>query len=218
MPGANRQWKEQAMITVHHLNDSRSQRILWLLEDIGQPYEIVQHQRDAVTSLAPPGLKAVHPLGKSPVIVDKGVVIAESGTIIDHLAQTYAPHLARTINDPDYVAYSHWLHFAEGSAMLPFLLALYVGRLGDAGAPLQPRIGAEIDNHLSYMNASLANKPYFVGPDITAADYQMSFVAEIAKPQGRLANYPHIAAWLERLQARPGYQAALEKGGPYRFG
>ncbi len=206
------------MITVHHLNDSRSQRILWLLEDIGVPYEIVQHKRDAVTNLAPPELKAVHPLGKSPVIVDGDVVVAESGAIIEYLVQTYAPQLARTKGDSDYVRYLHWLHFAEGSAMLPFLLALYVGRLAEAGAPLHPRIFGEIDNHLSYMNTELSGRDYFVGPDITAADYQMSFVVEIAKPQGHLAKYPNLAAYLTRLQARPGYQKALEKGGPYRFG
>jgi glutathione S-transferase len=206
------------MITVHHLNDSRSQRILWLLEDIGQPYEIIHHKRDAVTNLAPPELKDIHPLGKSPVIVDKGQVVAESGTIIDYLAQTYAPHLARRPGDADYVHYSHWLHFAEGSAMLPFLLALYVGRLGEAGAPLHPRIFGEIDNHLSYMNTALEGRDYFAGPEITAADYQMSFVVEIAKPQGHLAKYPNLDAYLKRLQAMPGYQKALEKGGPYRFG
>jgi glutathione S-transferase len=206
------------MITVHHLNDSRSQRILWLLEDIGQPYEIIHHKRDDVTNLAPLELKDIHPLGKSPVIVDKGQVVAESGTIIDYLAQTYAPHLARGPGDADYVQYSHWLHFAEGSAMLPFLLALYVGRLGEAGAPLHPRIFGEIDNHLSYMNTALDGRNYFTGPEITAADYQMSFVVEIAKPQGHLAKYPNLDAYLKRLQAMPGYQKALEKGGPYRFG
>jgi glutathione S-transferase len=206
------------MITVHHLNDSRSQRILWLLEDIGQPYEIVQHKRDAVTSLAPPELKAIHPLGKSPVIVDNSLVVAESGAIIDYLAQTYAPHLARRPGDADYVSYSHWLHFAEGSAMLPFLLLLYVGRLGDAGAQLHPRIFSEIDNHLSYMNAALESRDFFLGPKITAVDYQMSFVVEIAKPQGLLTKYPNLDAYLKRLQTIPGYQKALEKGGPYRFG
>lgn len=206
------------MITVHHLNDSRSQRILWLLEEIGTPYEIVQHRRDAVTNLAPPALKTVHPLGKSPVIVDNGTVVAESGAIIEYLAQTYAPQLTRQKGDADYMRYLHWLHFAEGSAMLPFLLALYVGRLGEAGAPLHPRIFGEIDNHLSYMNGELAGRDYCVGPEITAADYQLSFVVEIAKPQGHLAKYPHLDAYLARLQARPGYQAALVKGGPYRFG
>jgi glutathione S-transferase len=209
---------DRPMITVHHLNDSRSQRILWLLEEIGVPYEIIKHQRDAVTNLAPPELKAVHPLGKSPVIVDSGETIIESGAIIQYLAEKYGdPSLVRKQGDADYARYLQWLHFAEGSAMLPFLLALYVGRLGEAGAPLHPRIFGEIDNHLSYINDELSKSDYFVGPAITAADFQMSFVAEVAKPQGQLEKYPHLKAYLARLQARPAYQRALEKGGAYRF-
>jgi glutathione S-transferase len=136
------------MLIVHHLNDSRSQRILWLLEEMGTPYEIKKYQRDSVTSLAPPELKAVHPLGKSPVVTDGAEVLAESGMIIDVLARRYGSDLAVDVNSPLYPAYAHWLHFAEGSAMLPFLLALYTSRLGEAAAPLQPRISAEILNHL----------------------------------------------------------------------
>ncbi|MFN9074420.1 MAG: glutathione S-transferase family protein [Hyphomonadaceae bacterium] len=205
------------MIVVHHLNDSRSQRILWLLEEMGTPYEIKKYQRDAVTNLAPPELKEVHPLGKSPVVTDDGEVLAESGMIIDVLARRYGPDLAVDFASPLYPAYAHWLHFAEGSAMLPFLLALYTGRLGDAAAPLMPRITGEIMNHLSYVEGALAGKRFFVGDRLTGADIQMSFVGEIAKSQGALGMLPNMKAWLEGLHARPQWQTALEKGGPYRF-
>jgi glutathione S-transferase len=205
------------MIIVHHLNDSRSQRILWLLEEMGTPYEIKKYQRDSVTNLAPPELKEVHPLGKSPVVTDNGEVLAESGMIIDVLARRYGPDLAVDFASPLYPAYAHWLHFAEGSAMLPFLLALYTGRLGDAAAPLMPRITSEIMNHLSYVEGALAGKQFFVGDRLTGADIQMSFVGEIAKGQGALGMLPNMKAWLEGLHARPQWQTALEKGGPYRF-
>ena len=205
------------MIIVHHLNDSRSQRILWLLEEMGTPYEIKKYQRDAVTNLAPPELKEIHPLGKSPVVTDDGEVLAESGMIIDVLSRRYGSDLAVDFASPLYPTYAHWLHFAEGSAMLPFLLALYTGRLGDAAAPLMPRITGEIMNHLSYVEGALAGKQFLVGDRLTGADIQMSFVGEIAKGQGALGMLPNMKAWLEGLHARPQWQAALEKGGPYRF-
>ena len=205
------------MLIVHHLNDSRSQRILWLLEEMGTPYEIKKYQRDSVTNLAPPELKAVHPLGKSPVVTVGAEVLAESGMIIDVLARRYGSDLAVDVNSPLYPAYAHWLHFAEGSAMLPFLLALYTSRLGEAAAPLQPRISAEILNHLAYIEGQLAGKSYFVGDRLTGADIQMSFVGEIAKGQGALAQLPNMKHWLDGLHARPQWQKALEKGGPYRF-
>jgi glutathione S-transferase len=205
------------MITVHHLNDSRSQRILWLLEEMGVPYEIKHYARDAVTSLAPPELKAIHPLGKSPVVTDNNEVLAESGMIIDVLARRYAPHLAVDAASPDYPNYMHWLHFAEGSAMAPFLLALYTGRLGEAAAPLQPRITSEIMNHMAYVEGYLAGRKYFVGDQLTGADIQMSFIGEIAKGNGMIGGLPNTKAWLESLHARPQWQTALAKGGPYRF-
>ncbi|MEN9856778.1 MAG: hypothetical protein RLZZ157_1904 [Pseudomonadota bacterium] len=205
------------MLIVHHLNNSRSQRILWLMEELGVDYEIKRYQRDAVTSLAPPELKAIHPLGKSPVVTDKGEVLAESGMIVDVLARRYGAHLAIDASEADYPAYMHWLHFAEGSAMTPFLLALYTGRLGAAAAPLQPRIMGEIANHLSYIEGHLTGKTYLVGEKLTGADIQMSFIGEIAKAQGALANLPNTAAWLARLHARPQWKTALEKGGPYIY-
>lgn len=205
------------MIVVHHLNNSRSQRILWLLEELGVPYEIKHYARDSVTNLAPPELKAIHPLGKSPVVSDGDEVLAESGMIIDVLARRNGSDLAVDVTSPDYPQYAHWLHFAEGSAMLPFLLALYTSRLGEAAAPLQPRITAEIMSHISYVEGYLAGRTYFVGDRLTGADIQMSFVGEIAKGNGMMDGLPNLKAWLTRMHARPQWQTALTKGGPYRF-
>ena len=207
------------MLVVHHLNDSRSQRILWLLEELEAPYEIKFYQRDATTRLAPPELKAINQLGKSPVITDGDLTVIESGAIIDYIQRTYGGgRLAPAQGTRDYEAYNQWLHYSEGSAMLPLMLALYVGRLGDAGAPLQPRIESETANHLGYVEASLAGRDWLVGDDITAADIQMSFVGEVAGAFGRFQVYPNIAAWVHRFQARPAYRKALEKGGPYNLG
>lgn len=206
------------MLIVHHLNNSRSQRILWALEELGVPYEITHYKRDAVTNLAPPELKKIHPLGKSPVIEDKGMVLAESSAILDYLVRTYGKgKFIPADNSPAFWRYQHWLHFAEGSAMLPLLLALYVGRLGDAGAPLHPRIDSEIKNHFDYMEAELAKAPFFVGADITAADFAMSFPVEIAKLRGAMKDYPVMTRYLAAIQARPAYQAALKRGGDYAY-
>ncbi len=204
------------MIVVHHLNDSRSQRILWLLEELGLPYEIERYQRDAKTRLAPPELKAVHPLGKSPVITDDGRTINESGAIVDYLIRRHGK--GRLQPDPKtsaYDEYMQWLHYAEGSAMLPLLLNLYVGRLGEAGAPLKPRIESEIANHLGYVDGALAGRSYLLGNELTGADIQMSFVGELAEAFGKRAAHPHLDAWTKRLHERPAYKAALERGGAY---
>jgi glutathione S-transferase len=206
------------MITVHHLNDSRSQRILWLLEELGTPYEIKFYQRDATTRLAPPELKAIHPLGKSPVITDNSRTIAESGAIVDYIIRHYGKGaLMPAVNSPDYESYLEWLHYAEGSAMLPLLLHLYVMRLGDAGAPLHDRIDGELANHLGYVNQSLNGRDYFVAGKLTGADIQMSFVGELAKVFGKIDAYPNLKAWLARMHARPAFKRGIEKGGAYRF-
>ena len=205
------------MIVVHHLNNSRSQRILWLLEELGVPYEIKFYQRDLTTNLAPPELKAAHPLGKSPVVEDGGLKIAESGAAVDYLIRTYGKGRFQPPPGPDHEAYLEWLHYAEGSAMLPLMLQLYTLRLGDAAAPLKPRIDSEIDNHLGYIEASLAGRPYFMGEDFTGADVQMSFVGEIAAVFGRATDKPNLSAWLKRIHARPAYAAAVEKGGVYAY-
>jgi len=207
------------MLVVHHLNDSRSQRILWLLEELGAPYEIKHYSRDATTRLAPPELKAVHPLGKSPVITDGAETIAESGAIVDYIIRKYGGgRLAPAPGSADFEKYNEWLHYAEGSAMLPLMLNMYVGRLGEAGAPLQPRIDSEIANHIGYVNHSLEGRDWLMGGELTGADIQMSFVGEVVRAFGREDQYPNVKAWVERFQARPAYQRALEKGGPYNLG
>ncbi len=206
------------MITVHHLNNSRSQRILWLLEELGLPYQIKRYQRDPKTNLAPPELKAINPLGKSPVIEDGDLVLIESAAIIDYLIRRHGQ--GRLQPDPataTYDKYVQWLHFAEGSAMLPLMLNLYVGRLGEAGAPLHPRIESELANYLGYLNDVLADTPYLLGDELSGADIQMSFIGEIAKAQGKLQAYPNLTAWVQRFQARPAYRKAVEQGGEYAF-
>ena len=202
------------MIVVHHLNESRSQRILWLLEEIGAAYEIRHYARDATTRLAPPALQAVHPLGKSPVLEDNGTTIIESGAIVDYLIRRHSSGSLRPAPDSaDFEAYQQWLHYAEGSAMLPLLLKLYVSRLGDAGAPLKPRIDSELANHLGYVDRCLSGREWLVGNTFSGADVQMSFVGEAAR--GLRASYPNMDAWVRRFQQRPAYRRALERGGPY---
>jgi glutathione S-transferase len=206
------------MLVVHHLNDSRSQRILWLLEELHTPYELKRYQRDSETRLAPPELKAVHPLGKSPVITDNGRTIAESGAIVEYILRTYGHGaLQPAAGSVAYDQHLEWLHYAEGSAMLPLMLNLYVGRLGAAGAPLHPRIESELANHLGYVDAALQGHDYLLGDTLTGADIQMSFVGEMAKAARKLEPYPALAAWVTRLQARPAFQRSIEKGGAYRF-
>ncbi len=206
------------MLKVHHLNNSRSQRILWLLEELGTAYEIVPYQRDAVTNLAPPTLKAIHPLGKSPVIADGPHTIAESGAAVEYLIERYgAGALRPEPASQAYWRYVEWLHYAEGSAMLPLMLNLYVKRLGEAGAPLHERISSETDNHLAYIAGSLGERPFLMGEALTGADIQVSFVAEVARAFGRLAPYPNLSAYVERIQGRPAYRRAIEKGGRYNL-
>ncbi|MBB1092990.1 glutathione S-transferase [Rhodopseudomonas palustris] len=208
------------MLTLHHLNDSRSQRILWLLEELGAPYELKRYQRDATTRLAPPELKAVHPLGKSPVITDGDLRLVESGAIVDAILRRYGAGsgLRPAEGTPAFEAYQEWLHYAEGSAMLPLMLQLYTSRLKDAAAPLQPRIDSEIANHLGFIEGALKGRQFFVGDSLTGADIIMSFVAELAGSFGRLADYPELAAWIARMHARPAFVRSVEKGGAYRMG
>lgn len=206
------------MITVHHLNNSRSHRVLWLLEELGLDYELVIHQRDAVTNLAPPALLDIHPLGKSPVVVDDGEVIIESGAIIEHLTRVHGGgKLAPAMGTPEYTKYIQLLHYAEGSVMLPLMLRMYTSRLGEGGAPLQDRINAESDNHVGYLNSLLAGQDYFLGDELSAADVQLSFAVEVANVQSAMENFANLKGFLERIKARPAYKAALERGGPYAF-
>jgi glutathione S-transferase len=205
------------MLKVHHLNNSRSQRILWLMEELGLDYEIVRYQRDATTNLAPPELLAVHPLGKSPVFEDDENRIAESGAIVEYVVDRYGGgRLQPGATSKDHVAYLEWLHYAEGSAMLPLMLRLYVLRLGEAGAPLHPRIESETANHLGYISGALGQRDYLLG-DFTGADIQVSFVMEVARAFGKLADHANLDAYLARLHARPAFQRSLEKGGAYNL-
>ncbi|MBS0470003.1 MAG: glutathione S-transferase family protein [Proteobacteria bacterium] len=204
------------MIKVHHLNNSRSQRILWLLEELGTPYEIVRYQRMSPVPLAPPELKKVHPLGKSPVLEDGSRVIAESGAEVEYLIDTYGGGKFKPKpGSDDYWRYIEWMHYAEGSAMLPLLMALYTGMLGDAAAALKPRVDSEIANNLSYMEAGLGGRAFFVGDALTGADIQLLFVLEAAG--ARLEPHPGLVKYRAAMQARPAYQRGIEKGGPYQL-
>lgn len=220
------------MIIVHHLNNSRSQRILWLLEELGLPYEIKHYQRDARTMLAPPELKAVHPLGKSPVITDNGLCIAESGAIIEYLIGRYGGgRLIPAEGTPERLRYSFWLHFAEGSLMPPLLMKLVFDRIEGPPVPFFIRpiskliskavksgfIEPNIKNNLDYIEAELQKSLYLSGPELSAADIQMSFPLEAVAAAGGATAYPKIQAFLARIHARPAYQMAIQKGGPFEL-
>ncbi|MCB5195398.1 glutathione S-transferase family protein [Deefgea salmonis] len=202
------------MIEVHHLNESRSRRITWMLEELGLPYDVITYQRDAKTRLAPPELMQIHPLGKAPVLRDNGEVLIESGAIIEYLARQYGNgRFAPAMGTPDYNRYIQFLHYAEGSAMLPLMLKLYVGFLGEAGAPLQPRIQSELANHLGYLNTELTHRDYFVGNELSGADVQISFVAQMAVKFAGRDTYPNLSRFVDMIEARPAYQRAMGKSG-----
>ena len=201
------------MIKLHHLNRSRSHRILWLLEELDEPYEIIAYQRDAETNLAPPELALVHPLGKSPMIEIDGQLVTESAAIVEVLCSRFAPQMIPDRDSPAYLRHLEAMHFAEGSAMTPILLQLYVSRLGEAGAPLHPRISSELNNHYEYMNGLVRASGHFVLDHLSAADIMLSFPAEIAIRQKRGDDYPALAGFVEMIHGRPAYQRAMEKGG-----
>jgi glutathione S-transferase len=207
------------MIIVHHLNESRSQRILWLLEELGLSYEIQPYFREEHTKMAPPELRKIHPLGKSPVISDHGKVIAESGAIIDYLIRRHGDGRLEPERSSDaYDDYVHWLHYAEGSAVVPFIVQPIANAYGKVSAPLRRRVAAELDLHMSYIDASLDGQDYLLGNELTGADIQMSFVGELAGAKGDRSIYPNVDTWVRRLQARPAYKLAIERGGPYELG
>jgi glutathione S-transferase len=206
------------MLQVHHLDNSRSQRILWLLEELALPYEIVAYQRDPQTNLAPESLTRVHPLGKAPVLVDGSHTVIESAAIIEYVVRRHGRgRLAPPESSPEWPRYVQLMHYAEGSAMLPLMLKLYLGRLGDAGAPLQPRVTSEIENHIGWLDRELGSSNWFVGNAFSAADIQLSFVIQAARLLYGLEKFPNLAGFLERARARPAYQRALERGGPSVF-
>ncbi|ASJ73145.1 glutathione S-transferase family protein [Granulosicoccus antarcticus] len=198
------------MITLHHLNRSRSHRILWLLEELEQPYTVIPYQRDAQTNLAPPELKLVHPLGKSPMIELDGALLTESAAIVEVLCARFAPQMIPERDTSAYLRHLELMHFAEGSAMIPILLNLYVARLGDAGKPLHPRISSELDSHFSYMNDLVRSSKHFVQDSLSAADIMLSFPAQIAMREERGADFPALAEFVEMIQSRPAYQRATQ--------
>ena len=202
------------MIKVHHLNRSRSHRILWLLEELGQAYEVIRYERNPVTNLAPPELLELHPLGKSPMIEIDGRLVVESAAIVELLCARFGPEMVPPADSDAYISHLELMHFAEGSVMTPILLGLYVGILGEAGAPLTPRISQQLDAHYAYMEQVLRPSGHFVLDDLSAVDIMLSFPAEIALRQGRQDEFPKLAAFVAKMQARPGYIAAKERGGP----
>ena len=223
------------MITVHHLNNSRSQRVLWLLEELGVPYEVKRYQRDAQTMLAPPELRAVHPLGKSPVITDGDNTIAESGAIVEYIVERYGNgRLVPPAGTPEKLRYTYWLHFAEGSAMPPLVMKLIFNRVRTAPMPFFVKpiargiadkvmsgfVQPNIDRQLAFMESELKDRDWFAGDAFSAADVMMSFPLEAAATRtkdggGFSASYPRLADFLARIHARPAYRRALERGGPY---
>ncbi len=221
------------MITVHHLNNSRSQRVLWLLEELELPYEVKRYERNPETMLAPPELAKVHPLGKSPVVTDGDRTIAESGAIVEYLVDTYGGgRLIPPPGTPERLRYTYWLHYAEGSAMPPLLLKLVFTRMEQAPVPFFVRpilrkivaaamtsfIEPQLKKHLDYMEGELARSTWFAGEEMTAADVQMSFPLEAAATRAGLdASRPRLIAFLERIHARPAYRRALERGGEYAY-
>ncbi len=221
------------MITVHHLNNSRSQRVLWLLEELGVPYEIKKYQRDAKTMLAPPELLKVHPLGKSPVITDDDLTVAETGAIVEYLVERYGNgRLAPAIGTPERLRWRYWMHFAEGSAMSPLLLKLIFDRIPTQPMPffvrpiaraisakvLERMVTPNLTRQLDFMESELGKTEWFGGNDFSAADIQMSFPLEAAVQRAGLnVTRPKLMAFLKRIHARPAYQSALKRGGPYSF-
>jgi glutathione S-transferase len=207
------------MLEVHHLNNSRSQRVLWLLEELGTPYRIVHYQRDATTMLAPPSLKSIHPLGKSPVIRDGDQVVAESGAILEYLVERYGNgRWVPPRSTKEFENYRYWLHYAEGSLMPPLMVRLYLSRAGEAAKPLLERVEGSIRMHLDFIDQELSARSFIAGNEITAADVQLSFPVELTATQKLLGDrHGKVRAWLRGLHERSAYKRALEKGGPYAF-
>jgi glutathione S-transferase len=219
------------LIIVHHLENSRSQRVLWLLEELGIPYEVKRYEREAETMLAPPELKAIHPLGKSPVIEDDGAIIAETGAIFDYIMQMYADgRLSVPAGTPEARKLTYWLHYAEGSAMPPLLLKLVFMRMPESAPGLvrplirqiastvqQRLVDPQLATHLAYWESELAPTGWFVGDALTAADIMMSFPLEAAASRGGADKSAAVMDFLNRIHARPAYQRALEAGGAYAY-
>jgi glutathione S-transferase len=226
------------MITVHHLNNSRSQRVLWMLEELGLKYDVVYHQRDPKTNLAPQSLRRVHPLGKAPILVDDEKTLLESGAILEYLVETYGRGKFKPApGTPEALRYSFWMHFAEGSAMTPLLLSLIFSRVANPPLPMPLKlivapiakgiadqvrkllIAPNLKSQQAYMEAELERSTWFAGSEFTAADVQMSFVVEASQARGDVttSSHPKLSSYLDRIHSRPLYRRALEVGGPYNL-
>lgn len=206
------------MIVVHHLQNSRSQRVLWLLEELDLPYEVRRYERDPRTLLAPSELKRVHPLGKAPVIEDEGRVIAETGAIVEYLVEKAGGRLGPPARRADVLRYRHFLHYAEGSMMPPLFALLVIDRLGLLGKPARAPVQRMLDVHLDWLETELADRAWFAGDDFTAADVMMSYPLEASRARGGLdESRPNLMDWLERIHARPAYGEALARGGDYAY-
>lgn len=221
------------MVVVHHLENSRSQRILWLLEELGIEYDVKRYNRDKKTSLAPPELRAIHPLGKSPVITDNGLVIAETGAVVEYLIDAYGNgRFKPAAGTPAFLQYRYWIHSAEGTYMPFFVMQLVLSMLTGPAVPFFIRpiskklvgeihkrfLGPNIKNNLDYMESVLAESEWFAGDELSGADFMMVFIAEAAQARGRVASdYPNIKSWLDKVHQRDGYQRGLERGGPYQL-
>jgi len=208
------------VIIVHHLNNSRSQRVLWMLRELEMPHEVRRYERNRATMLAPPELREVHPLGKSPVIEDTetGDRLAETGAIVEYLVEKADGRMGPPARGPDRLRYRFWLHYAEGSLMPPLLVLLVLGRVPVMGRLAARRIRPMLDRHLDYVESELASRPWFAGDDVTGADVMMSFPLEAARARGLLGDgRPATRAWLDKIHARPAYSLALEDGGPYSY-
>jgi len=206
------------MIRVHHLENSRSQRILWLLEELELPYEVIRYERDKKTMLAPSALRDVHPLGKSPAIEDEGRVVVETGAIVEYLVEKAGGRLGPPANRDSVLLYRQFLHYAEGSMMPPLLALLVVNRLGLLGKPAKKPLLAMFRQHLDFLEGELTARPWFAGEEFSAADVMMSFPLEAARQRAGLGTaHPNILDWLERVHARPAFAEALRKGGPYAY-
>ena len=205
------------MLVVHHLNQSRSQRILWLLEELEVAYDIVFYERDA-HQMAPELLRSIHPLGKSPIITDGDRVIAESGAIIDYIVRRHGNgRLQPNPAEPAYDVYVYWLHYAEGSAATPFVVGSIAEAFGKKAAPLRRRVDFEMNLNLSFIDHTLADRDYLMGDQFTAADIQMSFVGELAVANVDMTQYQKINEWVRRFQAREAYKLAVARGGYYKY-
>jgi glutathione S-transferase len=207
------------MIEVHHLNNSRSQRVLWMLEELGAEYRVVRYERDPKTMFAPPELKQVHPLGRSPVIRDGDFVLAESGAILEYLVERYGGgRFVPQRGTREYETCRYWLHYAEGSLMMQLLVKLYLDRVGEPAKAQLERVNGAVRMHLGFVEESLGSSQFLTGPAFTVADVQMSFPLEVSVAQGMLGDaHPRLRALLIRLHERPAYKAALVKGGPYSY-